>query len=158
MNTIFDGLDGKHARRLKLSSALGHLLDHSCDSFLALNFLSLLSILFNIEDSYFMYLLYASVSWTFFNSVIWDFFIGESITGVGYVGISEALFLFQFLHVIRGYFGVNFNFPIYFTIGDLLQSLGIAIDNDEYIYSFINPKLRICNILMVLLNMFAIVG
>ena len=104
MYQTLDTLDGKQARRMKVSSPLGQLFDHGCDALFAMMTGITLNHVFMIGNS-------PLLNYTCILIAMYGFFIcnwEESFTGVmrfGSVGLMESQFGLLFIDLVCGVFG-----------------------------------------------------
>jgi ethanolaminephosphotransferase len=85
-----DALDGKHARRLKLSSPIGQLIDHGLDSFTASIFTMTTMVLLSVSSNSSMiwFLTLVNVSSMFLANAE-EFYTGTMRTNVNGMGVTE---------------------------------------------------------------------
>ena len=104
---ILDCLDGKQARRLKVGSSLGYIMDHNLDSFsLVLMTLSSINIM-QVDHPYYSLLVYLFTSVPFFLAN-WEEYETDMMDLPAINGIDEGAFLMTGLFLITSFIGGDY--------------------------------------------------
>ena len=125
MYQTFDGIDGRHARRIKASSPLGMLFDHGCDAYSFSMMPTLLSFVINIHNKFFFFLCIFAGNFGFYLSNWGNLHINRLRMGVGIFGLTFAQLFIISLCLISFIFGNSiweFNLIQFEPIGFLLHS------------------------------------
>lgn len=123
-----DAVDGKHARRIGLSSPLGQLFDHGCDAlatpFLLLGVIGALAV--GSEGTTPVLLLFCGMA-PFFTATIEEYHVGRMRYSDGVIGITESLFLIEALILIGAVSPVGFWTTTRFGVCTLAQLLAAGV-------------------------------
>ncbi|KAL8449029.1 hypothetical protein Emed_003381 [Eimeria media] len=157
----FDAIDGKHARRLGLSSPLGQLMDHGCDilSTTPLTLLGTALIGAGVGIRPYLVMVLSSQMLQFLYTW-WELHFHVFYTATGAIGVTEAQLFVMGLAVIGGTFGPEIYhvdlqqyLPLALgnSIGSFLKTAGIALTPSvliQFFFIIFNFGLCSCNIIM----------
>ncbi len=142
----FDAIDGKQARKIKLSTPLGQLFDHGLDTLLS-SFVILDSlIIFRLSNDFILIALsLIIVIFGMYFAAFGEYFTGVLITSNGVIGVTETQMLVIGLQVLVGIFGYDFFpntqlFHYCLVIGFLFFSSLMMLPNVFKSYKFAKDK------------------
>jgi cytidyltransferase-like protein len=123
-----DAIDGKHARRIKNTSPLGELFDHSCDNIGTIFLVLTLCLIIGITSLYIQWFIVQSVLLLFLNEHV-KAFITKKVTFGFLSGPVEALCIYMLCIIIKIIFGFEWLDTTYINI--------LTYFNQEHNYSII---------------------
>ena len=105
MYQTFDGIDGRHARRIKASSPLGMLFDHGCDAYSFSMMPTLFAFVINIHNKFHFLICILSGNTGYFLASWGNLNIHRQRIGVGMFGLTFAQLTMISLCLISALFG-----------------------------------------------------
>ncbi|CDJ67160.1 ethanolaminephosphotransferase, putative [Eimeria necatrix] len=153
-----DAIDGKHARRHRLSSPLGQLMDHGCDIICTTPLTLLGTAIIGGGVGLRQYaVLVVSSQLIQFLYTWWELHFGVFYTATGIIGVTEAQLTIILLSIIGGTFGpevyhVNLLQYLPLSVGAPLAKLAAAAGVDVTPSVLFQLLLLACNISICILN------